>query len=87
MEQEREDNLDKITNIYIYLYTFAQSKKRKIYWIKIKNTITEFVDWTMKTINKNILGLAEWIYLIICNYTYMFTKYLKYAYKHLKKNR
>ena len=33
MEQEREDNLDKIISIYIYLYTFAQSKKRKIYWI------------------------------------------------------
>ena len=29
--EEREDNLDKITSIYIYLYTFAQSKKRKIY--------------------------------------------------------
>ena len=47
MEQEREDNLDKITSIY------RQSKKKKyLLNISIKSTIIEFVVWTMKTINK-----------------------------------
>ena len=53
MEQERENNLNKVTSIC------SIKKKKNLLNIRIKSTIIEFVDWTMKTINKNILGLAE----------------------------
>ena len=64
MEQEREDNLDKIISIYIIVYQYLyhlyqyiyhllnQKKKKNLLNIRIKSTIIEFVDWMMKTINK-----------------------------------
>ena len=50
MEQERENNLDKITDIYSHLLN--QEKKKNLLNIRIKNTITHWVYWLDNENNK-----------------------------------
>ena len=52
MEQEQEKII--WIKLLVFIVICSIKKKKNLLNIRIKSIIIEFVDWTMKTMNKNI---------------------------------